>query len=457
MKPSLLRLYRQEMRISVRLSYPIVIAQIGSVLMNVAANMMVGKLGAAAIASVGIGNSIYILVAVVGMGTLSVLSPQVATARGRNDLEECRGLLQTAVRLSIVTGAILTLVLLGLVSVFHIFRQEPEVTRLAGNYLTITSFSTIPMMFFMGLKSFTDGLSYTRVAMVITLTGLALDVFLNWMLIYGNLGMPVLGVTGAGVAVLVTRIYMAVAMFVYLQTSPVFRVYWQTFTGSIRPLINRVVRLGLPGGFQYFFEVGAFSGSAVMAGWIGTAQLAAHEIAISLAALAYMVAAGNAAAGSIRVGEAVGRGSRPAIIRAGTVAIVIAVGFMSLTCLLFVTANVQLAGLYIKDASVLPVATSLLIIAGIFQVSDGVQVASLGILRALSDVNIPTVVTLFAYWVIGIPLGYWLTFSLGYGVEGIWYGLLAGLTASATLLTARFYVLSRRVNLHGVKISEMKV
>lgn len=457
MKPSILRLYRQEMRISVKLSYPIVIAQIGTVLMNVAANMMVGKLGAGAIASVGIGNSIYILVAVVGMGTMAVLSPQVATARGRNDIEECRGLLQTAIRLSIGIGIILALVLLFLASVFHIFRQEPEVTTLAGKYLTITALSTIPMMIFIGLKSYTDGLSYTRVAMVITLTGLVLDVFLNWTLIYGNLGMPALGVTGAGIAILITRTYMAAAMFLYLRNSPAFSVYRQTFTGSIRPLTGRVLRLGLPGGFQYFFEVGAFSGSAVMAGWIGTAELAAHEIAISLAALAYMVASGNAAAGSIRVGEAVGVGSRAAIIRTGTVAILISVAFMLVTCLLFVTANVQLVGLYINDTKVLPIATSLLIIAGIFQISDGVQVASLGILRALSDVNIPTVVTLFAYWVIGIPLGYWLTFSLGYGVEGIWYGLLAGLTASAALLTARFYILSRRINLSRVTIREMKV
>jgi MATE family multidrug resistance protein len=192
--------------------------------------------------------------------------------------------------------------------------------------------------------------------------------------------------------------------------------------------------------------VGAFSGSAVMAGWIGTAQLAAHEIAISLAALAYMVAAGNAAAGSIRVGEAVGKASRAAVIRAGTAAILIAVGFMSLTCLLFITANVPLVELYIKDNSVLPIATSLLVIAGIFQLSDGVQVAGLGILRALSDVNVPTVATLFAYWIIGIPLGYWLAFPVGLGVQGIWYGLLAGLTASAALLTVRFYVLSRRIN-----------
>ncbi len=207
-----------------------------------------------------------------------------------------------------------------------------------------------------------------------------------------------------------------------------------------------MLRLGLPGGFQYFFEVGAFSGSAVMAGWIGTVQLAAHEIAISLAALAYMVASGNAAAGSIRVGEALGKASRAAVVRAGTAAILIAVVFMSLTCLLFITASVPLVGLYIKDNSVLPIATSLLVIAGIFQLSDGVQVAGLGILRALSDVNVPTVATLFAYWIIGIPLGYWLAFHLGMGVQGIWYGLLAGLTASAALLTVRFYVLSRRIN-----------
>jgi MATE family multidrug resistance protein len=455
MKSSLLRLYRQEMRSTVQLSYPIVIAQLGSVLMNVAANMMVGRLGAASIASVGIANSIFILVAVVGMGTLAVLAPQVATARGRNDLNECRGLLRTAIRLAIGLGVVLALILLGLAAAFAVFRQEPEVTRLARNYLSITAVSIIPMMVFMGLKSYTDGLSHTRVAMVITLTGLVLDVFLNWVLIYGSLGGPALGVYGAGLAVLLTRIYMATAMFVYLRTSPLFRPYWQAFTGSIRPLANRVVRLGLPGGFQYFFEVGAFSGSAVMAGWIGTPQLAAHEIAISLAALAYMVAAGNAAAGSIRVGEAVGKGSRAAVIRAGTAAILIGGGFMFLTCLLFITANEPLVELYIKDNSVLPIATSLLVIAGIFQISDGVQVAGLGILRALSDVNIPTVVTLFAYWIIGIPLGYWLAFSMGMGVQGIWYGLLAGLTASAALLTVRFYVLSRKINL-GTEVNELK-
>ncbi len=446
MKASLLRLYRQEMRSTVLLSYPIVIAQLGNVLMNVAANMMVGRLGAAPIASVGIANSIYILVAVVGMGTLAVLAPQVATARGRGDLDECRGLLRTALRLSIGLGVVLAAVLLALAAVFEVFRQDPEVTRLARTFLSITALSTVPTMVFMGLKYFADGLSHTRVAMVITLTGLALDIFMNWVLIYGNLGLPALGVTGAGLAVLTTRIYMAVAMFLYLRTSPLFRTYWETFTGSIGPLLARVVRLGLPGGFQYFFEVGAFSGSAVMAGWIGTAQLAAHEIAISLAALAYMVAAGNAAAGSIRVGEAVGKASRAAVIRAGTAAILIAVGFMSLTCLLFITANVPLVELYIKDNSVLPIATSLLVIAGIFQLSDGVQVAGLGILRALSDVNVPTVATLFAYWIIGIPLGYWLAFPVGLGVQGIWYGLLAGLTASAALLTVRFYVLSRRIN-----------
>lgn len=196
-----------------------------------------------------------------------------------------------------------------------------------------------------------------------------------------------------------------------------------------------------------------------MAGWIGTPQLAAHEIAISLAALAYMVAAGNAAAGSIRVGEAVGKGSRSAVIRAGTAAILIAGGFMFLTCLLFITANEPLVELYIKDNSVLPIATSLLVIAGIFQISDGVQVAGLGILRALSDVNIPTVVTLFAYWIIGIPLGYWLAFPMEMGVQGIWYGLLAGLTASAALLTVRFYVLSRKIDLEtGVnELESLKV
>jgi multidrug resistance protein, MATE family len=208
------------------------------------------------------------------------------------------------------------------------------------------------------------------------------------------------------------------------------------------PLVKKLFRLGLPGGFQFFFEVAAFSGAAVIIGWLGKYPLAAHQVAINLASVTYMMASGFSAAGAIRVGEAVGMGSRQRVLQAGTVALAMSGGFMALCCLIFLSINQELVALYINDPRVASIASSLVIIAGFFQLSDGIQVVGLGILRGIADVNIPTVITLFAYWIIGLPVGYLLGFSLGMNVQGIWIGLLIGLTVSAILLTVRFYRLS---------------
>jgi MATE family multidrug resistance protein len=260
--------------------------------------------------------------------------------------------------------------------------------------------------------------------------------------------MPAWGLNGAGFATLLVRVFMAVSMFLYIFQAPVFRAFVlrPPHTYSYLPLMKKVLKLGLPGGFQLFFEVGAFSGAAIIAGWLGTVPLAAHQIAINLASITYMVAAGIAAAGGIRVGQAFGMGSQPKIIRAGTVSLTLAIVFMSITCILFLTMNHFLVRLYIQDIEVVGIATSLLIIGGFFQLSDGIQVVSLGILRGIEDVNIPTVIALIAYWVIGLPVGYVLAFTFGMNVQGIWIGLLAGLTVSAVWLTLRFYKLSARVN-----------
>jgi MATE family multidrug resistance protein len=205
------------------------------------------------------------------------------------------------------------------------------------------------------------------------------------------------------------------------------------------------LRLGVPGGCQLFFEGGAFSGAAVIAGWLGTVALASHQIAINLATVTYMVAAGISSAGAIRVGQAVGIGSQTKVVRAGTVALVLSVAFMSIACFIFLTFNHFLVQLYIQDEAVVSLGATLVIIGGFFQLSDGIQVVGLGILRGIEDVNVPTIIALFAYWVIGLPLGYLLGFTFNMNVQGIWLGLLAGLTVSAVLLTIRFYTLSYKV------------
>jgi MATE family multidrug resistance protein len=409
-------------------------------MMGVADNIQVGKLGAAPIAAAGIANSVFILIAIIGLGTLSVVAPQVATAHGRDDKQECSLLLRTSIRLGIGFGILLCVIILLLSVNFHLFRQTPEVESMAVDYLQIIGISVIPLLFFMAIKQFSDGLSHTRVSMIVTIAGLLLNVFLNWVFIFGKLGFPALGLNGAGIATLVVRIFMSVAMLAYI-----FRGY------SFFPLIKKITKLGLPGGMQLFFEVGAFSGAAVIAGWLGTIPLAAHQIAINLASITYMVAAGISSAGAIRVGQAVGIGNQAKIVRAGTVSIVLAVAFMAVACLVFLTLNYTLVRLYIQDQEVVTLAASLLIIGGFFQLSDGVQVVGLGILRGIEDVNMPTIIALFAYWVIGLPLGYVLGFTFGMNIQGIWLGLLTGLTVSAILLTIRFYKLSYRVGLKRVQ------
>jgi multidrug resistance protein, MATE family len=446
-KTSLLRLYRPDIQATFKLSLPIVIAQLGTVLMGVADNIMVGRLGPAPIAAAGIANSVFFLLAVLGMGSVSVIAPQVATAFGKQDTRECSQLLRTAIRLGLGIGVLLALGIAVLAFNFHLFRQTEVVTDLAVSYLLIIAVSVIPQIFFLSLKQFSDGLSYTQVAMFMTVIGLVVNVFCNWLLIYGNLGFPAWGLDGAGWATVISRTIMALGMLLYIFRAPAFRIFTAAPQApvSLLPLQKKILRLGLPGGFQMFFEVGAFSGAAIIAGWLGTIPLAAHQIAINLASVTYMIAAGISAAGAIRVGQAVGQYSPEKIIRAGTVALVLSVVFMAAACVIFLTLNYPLVRLYISDPEVVTLAAALVIIGGFFQLSDGVQVVCLGILRGIADVNIPTIITLFAYWVIGLPLGYALAFTFRMGAQGIWFGLLAGLSTSALLLTIRFYRRTHRM------------
>lgn len=447
MKPSLRRLYRTDIQTTLRISLPIIVAQLGIVMMGVADTIQVGNLGAAPVAASGIGNHVFILIAIIGLGTLSVVAPQVAAAHSRGDNQECNLLLRAGIRLGLGIGIVLCLIILFISLHFNIFLQTPEVESMTIPYLQILGISVIPLLLFTSIKQFSDGLAYTRISMVITLIGLAINIILNWLLIEGNLGFPAWGLNGSAISTLIARIGMAVMIGVYVFRSPLFGNFvMRPAKGySFAPLISKLLKLGLPGGLQLFFEVGAFAGAAIIAGWLGTVPLAAHEISINLASVTYMVAAGIGSAGAIRVGQAYGAGNQAKIIRAGTISLLLAIVFMATTCVIFLTLNTLLVELYIQDQEVIQVAATLVIIGGFFQLSDGIQVVGLGILRGIEDVYMPTIIALFAYWVIGLPLGYVLGFTFNMNVQGIWLGLLAGLTVSAILLTFRFYTLSYKI------------
>jgi MATE family multidrug resistance protein len=283
-------------------------------------------------------------------------------------------------------------------------------------------------------------------AMVVTLLANFVNVFVNWVLIFGNLGAPALGLAGAGWATFCTRTLMAVALAIYISRS----ARYSQFNPSLRfktidmQIIKNVLRIGVPSGIQYVFEVGAFTGSAIIIGWLGTVPLAAHQIALNLAAISFMFALGISSAASIRVGNAVGRKDKRGVRFAGFSAMVLSCAVMGTFGILFILLRYFLPSLYIDDPAVIEVAASLLIIAALFQLSDGTQAVGIGALRGMADTRVPMLITFIAYWIIGLPGGYLLGFTFDMGVEGVWVALLCALTASALMLLIRFNLKSRQ-------------
>jgi MATE family multidrug resistance protein len=435
---------------TLRLSLPIVIGQLSIVAMGVADNIMVGKLGAAPLAATGLGNHIFFMVAIVGIGILSIVAPQVATAKSRNDTIQCTKILSNAFYLSLMIGALTTVVLSVVCFNFSLLGQTPEVEQISVGYLFILAISAIPMFMFIALKNFTDGLSYTKAAMYFSFGGVILNIILNWFMIYGNAGFPKLGVNGSAYATMIARILMFAGFWVYVQKAKYLKEYLGKFSWNDfdRMLTKKLFYLGAPSAGQYVFEVGAFVGAAVIIGWLGTNQLAAHEIAISLSAVTYMGSVGFSAAGAIQVGSAFGERNPNKIRRLGSASLGLVAIFMGVCGALFLLFTEFWVRLYVDAGSmqeVIQIAIILVWVVGIYQMSDGIQCVALGNLRGLEDTHIPTYITFVAYWIVGLPLGYFLAFSFGWDVLGVWIGLSVGLTISAVLLTWRFYYLAEKL------------
>ena len=423
------------------------LSQLGHVLVGVADSIMVGDLGAEPLAAVSLANSLFFLVLMFGIGISLAITPLVAAADGGSATHDAYQFFRHGLVINLVVGAGLCLLLIGAAPILHMLDQPPTVVALTIPYLVIITVSLLPFMIFQTFKQYAEGLSLTRTAMFITIGANLLNVGLNYLLIYGYGGFPALGLNGAGIATLVARVVMMIAIAMYVLRAPWFA--WQPlrWRSLQRNIISRMLRIGVPTGFQYVFEVGAFSFASIMMGWLGAEALAAHQIALNLAAISYMVATGLAAAATVRIGNQLGQRDIPNMRRVGWSALLMSMAVMGTSALAFVLFNQFLPSLYIDDESVITLASSLLMIAAVFQLSDGVQAVGLGMLRGLTDVKIPTLIALVAYWVIALPLGYVLAFPLGWGARGIWLGLSAGLTLAAVLLPGRFYRLSSKLHL----------
>ena len=436
----------KEIKTTFLLAYPVMLSQLGQVAVGVADSMMVGRLGALELAASSLANSIFFVALMFGIGISMGLTPLVSNAFGKGKTNQISRLFSNSLLINFLAGV----ALFGLVLLFSqslsLLNQPEEVEALALPFLLIITASLVPLMLFQTFKQFVEGLSQTKQAMFITIAANLVNVFLNWLLIWGHWGFPELGFLGAAWATLISRVLMMVLMGGYVLTSKRYRDFKiQIF--RFKPnwtLCQRILKIGVPTGFQFIFEVSAFSAAAIMMGWISVNALAGHQIALNLASISYMMATGLATAGMIRVSHYIGKEDFKGMREAGMVAFGMAATFMFVCALLFFVLRFFLPTLYIDDPQVISLAASLLVLAGLFQLSDGIQVVGLGVLRGLEDVKVPTVVTFLAYWGLGLPLGYFLAFTMGLAEKGIWIGLLIGLTLTAGLLLYRFDQLSKR-------------
>jgi MATE family multidrug resistance protein len=433
---------KSHLRPTILLAYPVVLSQLGHILVSVCDSVMVGQTGKLPLAAVSVGVSTTTVLLVLGLGISMGAVPRVAAANGRGDNAALGHLLVGTIWLNTLVGVLLAGLSQLLPLVMPHLHQAPEVVALATPWVRVVGLSLLPLMVFQGFREWAEGLGLTSQAMRLSILGNVLNALLCYAFIFGHFGSPAMGLMGAAWATLISRVVMAAMMALFVLRAKQLRTRRPAEAGTwLRPGLAELrgqLALGLPIGVQMMFEVGAFAASALMMGWLGVATQAAHQIAINVASVTYMSASGIAAAATIRVGNLRGSGDLAGARQAGFAAYWLAFGFMGTMGLLLIICRHFIPTYYNTDPAVVAQAATLLTIAAAFQVSDGLQVVGLGALRGLEDVKVPSVVALLAYWAIALPLGYGLGFGLKMGAPGVWVGLLTGLTIVAAVLLHRF-------------------
>ena len=441
---------RREAAAIARLAGPLIGGAVAGTGLTFIDTLMAGRLGAAPLAAVAVGASVWSSVRVSCLGVLFAVPPSVAQLDGEGSATS-RAAIAPFVRQAAWVALALALLAVGALHqvqpLLVLIRVEPEIVPTVVGYLAALCWGVPAYLGYLLLRFFSDGLGATRPALYFGLLGLPVDAVANWALMYGRLGLPELGAVGCGYATSVVWWAQLLALLGYLARHPRYREF-HLFAGFAPPRrheIAQILRVGAPIGVSLFLEISMFTLVALAIGSLGTAIVAGHQVALNFVALTFMVPLGLSMAVTVRVGNAVGRrdghGARFAAFVGGGLAMVsqgVAAGVMAL----FPRA---VAHLYTDDPAVVAVAVQLLLLAAVFQLSDGVQACAAGALRGLKDTRVPMLITLVAYWLVGLPLGWWLGFPLGLGARGLWMGLIAGLTLAAALLTARFLRASRRV------------
>ncbi len=452
----MLQQYTREFKYNLTLAAPVMLGMLGHTFVGLIDNIMVGQLGTTELAAVSLGNSFMFIAMSLGIGFSTAITPLVAEADGNNNFDTGKSAFKHGLVLCTTLGTILFLLILLAKPLMYSMKQSAQVVELAIPYLDLVAFSLIPLIVFQALKQFSDGLSMTKIPMYATLIANLVNIILNYLLIFGKFGFPKMGIVGAAVGTLVSRFVMVVFLWIFLRGKEKSKPYVTQIKIFIleSKMMRKVIALGFPSALQMFFEVAIFTAAIWLSGILGEKPQAANQIALNLASMTFMVAMGLNVAAMVRVGNQKALGHFKDLRR-------IAISIFLLTFLIevvfafiFILFNEPLAQIYLDiketesltdNTETIMIAAKLLVIAALFQISDGIQVTVLGALRGLQDVKIPTLITFIAYWVIGFPISYYLGLYTTYKSSGIWIGLLAGLSASALLLYARFNVLTKKL------------
>lgn len=434
-----------ENRRTLSLAVPIISGHLGQMLMGWVDAVMVGRVGVVPLGACGFANTLLSVPLIFGFGVLSAVSVRASHSHGggrpREAGESVRGGFGVALILSVPVLA----TLYGILPHMGIFGQPREVNDAVGGYLILCGWSLVPVFFTCVSKNFCEALGRPWEPFWIMMGGVLLNALLAWILIFGKCGAPALGLEGAGLATLLARIAVMAAMFAYPALSRLLRAAWPSdwFARGAGASLGRILAIGLPAGGLHLCEVSGFAFGSLMMGWIGVVPLAAHQIAITCAATTFMVPLGLSQAVCVRVGQARGAGRterlRPVIFGA----LGLAVAFMSVFVVVFMMRGKSIAGWFVADPAVVSLTAQLLLVAGIFQIFDGIQVVSSGALRGFEDTRMPMFIGIFSYWIVALPVSWFAGFVLGGGARGVWFGFVVGLAvAAATLLSRVFWKLS---------------
>jgi len=448
--------YTKEFRYNLKLSFPVMLGMLGHTFVAFADNVMVGQLGTAELAAVSLGNSFVFIAMSLGIGFSTAITPLVAEADASKNISEGRNAFKHGLLLCTILSVLLFLIILLIRPVMYYMDQPKEVVELAIPYLNFVALSLIPLIVFQALKQFSDGLSSTKYPMYATILANVINIILNYLLIFGTFGFPKLGITGAAIGTLFSRIIMVYFLWMIFKKKDKFKPYLTGFNFKKieKKITNKLFNLGFPSALQMFFEVGIFTAAIWISGVLDKNPQAANQIALNLSSMTFMVGIGLSVAAMVRVGNQKGLLDFVSLRR-------IAYSILFLTLLIeivfasfFLIFREWLPTLYLNDnvlmnindnSEVVLIASKLLLVAAFFQIFDGLQVVILGALRGLQDVKIPALITFVSYWIIGFPVSYYLGLYTSFESTGIWIGLFIGLFSASILLYLRFNYLTKKL------------